>query len=110
MAASRIQTYQEFWPFYLREHARPLTRRLHVFGTTLAGVFLAAAVLGPDIRFAVAALVSGYLFAWIAHFLVEGNRPATFRYPLWSLRADFQMCGMFWTSKLNAELQRHGVE
>ena len=110
MAAARIATYQEFWPFYLREHSRLATRRLHVFGTTLAGVFLVAGVAAADIRFVVAGIVSGYLFAWLAHFLIERNRPATFRYPLWSLWADISMCGMFWTGRLNGELARHGIE
>ncbi|MFO0685623.1 MAG: DUF962 domain-containing protein [Sandaracinus sp.] len=36
-------------------------------------------------------VVSAYAFAWAGHFGVEGNRPATFQYPLWSFLGDLRM-------------------
>jgi len=38
-----------------------------------------------------AGVVSAYACAWIGHFGIEGNRPATFEYPLWSFLGDLRM-------------------
>lgn len=53
--------------------------------------------------------IAGYAFAWIAHFTVERNRPATFRFPLWSLYADFRMWACWVTGRMPAELRRAGI-
>jgi hypothetical protein len=36
-------------------------------------------------------IVIGYGFAWIGHFVVDKNRPATFKYPLYSFMGDWKM-------------------
>jgi hypothetical protein len=105
----RLQSFEEFWPYYLGEHSHPVNRMLHVAGTTCALATLAwgAATLNP---LAVpAALVAGYGPAWVGHFFFEKNRPATFKYPLWSLRADFRMYKRFWTGELARDLTALGV-
>lgn len=109
MADRLITSFRDFWPYYLREHARPATRALHYAGTTLVvGIAIYALVTGSWLLFAVLP-VAGYGFAWVAHFAVEKNRPATFTYPLWSLAGDFKMWWMWLTGRLGPELKRAGV-
>ncbi len=104
-----MQSYREFWPFYLGEHSRPGTRAMHLFGILLAFALLALAAITGDWRLLPAAIVSGYAFAWIGHAFIEHNQPATFRHPLWSLISDFRMLGLWLAGRLDAELKRHGV-
>src|SRR5262249_14139702 len=95
----RFQSFDDFWPFYVREHSQPLNRKLHFIGTSCALGCLAGAAVGQWWLLPVAPVV-GYGFAWAGHFLVEKNRPATFKYPLWSLRGDFIM----WTKMLRGTM------
>jgi hypothetical protein len=87
----QFNSFSEFWPYYASEHSNPLNRKLHFVGTTCV-LGIAATALGTGQWWLLgAAPVAGYGFAWIGHFFVEKNKPATFTYPLWSLAGDFVM-------------------
>ena len=106
----RKASYAEFWPFYLAEHGKSSTRNLHFLGTGLALTFLVLALVLWNPWLLLAAVVSGYFFAWIGHFFVENNRPATFTHPLWSLISDFRMFFVWITGRLPAELEKADVD
>lgn len=109
MSDNRIKSYGEFWPFYLREHARPVTRAWHYCGTTLALICLATLFATGQWPWLVGALLIGYGPAWIGHFFFEKNKPASFKYPLWSFVSDFRMYFAFLSGGLGQELERAGV-
>ncbi|HEV3340282.1 MAG TPA: DUF962 domain-containing protein [Pirellulales bacterium] len=101
-----INSFHEFWPFYVGEHRRRATRAWHFVGTTLAlALFVTCITLGWWWGL-LAVPVCGYAFAWISHLCSERNRPATFRYPLWSLAADFKMWWLIASGRMAGEVRR----
>ena len=90
-AGERFQSFAAFYPHYIHEHSNRTCRRIHVVGSALVLVVLAVAVATLNPWWLLAMPLVGYGFAWVGHFFFEKNRPATFRYPLWSLMGDWRM-------------------
>lgn len=103
--AERFADYESFWPYYVSEHRDPVCRRLHFIGTSLVLGFAAAGALVSP-WWLLGCPLAGYGFAWAGHWRFEKNRPATFTYPLWSLRADFRMFRKMLFGQMEAELER----
>lgn len=99
-----MQTYQEFWPFYLREHSNPKNRNIHFMGTALTLVVLIAALVAQNYFFLLGIPLCGYGFAWYGHFVVQKNKPATFKHPFWSLYSDYRMFFLWLFRRLEPHL------
>jgi hypothetical protein len=102
----RISTFAEFWPYYVREHSHPGTRVLHFIGTTAALACFIGAFLTARWGLILLGLVVGYAFAWTGHFFIEHNKPATFKYPVWSFAADWRMWSLMLRGRMAAEVTR----
>jgi len=106
MTERQYKSFAEFWPYYVSEHSKPATRALHAIGSTIALVLMVILIaLGKWWLFPLG-LVVGYGCAWIGHFFVEKNRPATFKYPLWSFMGDWKMLAFMIAGRMEKEIQR----
>jgi hypothetical protein len=86
-----MKSFAEFYPHYLSEHKNLICRRLHFLGSVIAlGLGLRALQTGK-LYWVIAALISGYAFAWMGHFFFEHNKPATFKHPFFSFLGDWVM-------------------
>ena len=106
MSDNEFRTFEEFWPFYVKEHSKKATRVLHFIGTTTAMACVAGGLLTKKRWLLAVAPIAGYGGAWFSHFFIEHNKPATFKYPLWSLRADFVMWSKMVRFQMDDEVER----
>ena len=106
MNETRYRSFSEFWPFYVSEHSKPATRLLHLVGTTAGIALLVYLIATGRWWLFFLGFVPGYGFAWLAHFIVEKNKPATFKYPLWSFMADYKMIALMLSGRMNSEVER----
>lgn len=106
MAEPRIETFEDFWPYYVRAHKNPANRALHTVGTLAALGTVATAVVTARPLLLLLAPVVGYGPAWFGHFVLEGNRPATFGHVFYSLAGDARMLWLTLQGKMGAEVER----
>jgi hypothetical protein len=97
---SPFATFADFYPFYLSEHSNRTNRRLHFLGTSLGVAAVLHSLSTLDFWWLLAGVVAGYGCAWVGHFFIERNRPATFTYPLYSFMGDWVMWKDMLTGKI----------
>ena len=101
----KYKDFKSFYPYYLTEHADVKNRLLHFCGTFLLLAFLVAGFITGKWWLFVLIPFVGYGFAWVGHYFIERNKPATFTYPLFSLASDFVMFWHIITGQINAKLE-----
>ncbi|TKB58458.1 DUF962 domain-containing protein [Ferrimonas aestuarii] len=102
----QFTSFDEFYPFYLGEHQDRRCRILHYIGSTLVLLVAGIAIASETYLLLAALPVIGYGFAWVGHFGFEKNRPATFKYPFYSLLADWVMLKDAITGELDNKLKQ----
>ncbi len=105
-----IPNFATFWGIYLGEHRQPGCRALHYLAAISAVAIATTATLCGDWKLMFAAPVAAYGLAWVGHFGIEGNRPATWSYPWWSLRAEFRMARCALCGTVRREVRDHAID
>ena len=72
-------------------HKNKYNKLLHFIGTWLSLVFILLMIFSGEPKYLFYALLSGYSWAWVGHFFIEKNKPATFKYPFYSFIGDWRM-------------------
>lgn len=109
MTDNKITTFNEFYPMYLREHSNSACRALHYIGSILVLTWLYFSLSTSQYQLLWFLPVIGYGFAWVGHFFIERNRPATFTYPFYSFIGDWVMLKDFLTGQITNKLKNAGV-
>ncbi|GAC1385509.1 MAG: DUF962 domain-containing protein [Ginsengibacter sp.] len=93
MSPKQYTTFKSFYPYYILEHRNSTSRKLHFIGTFLIIMCLLIGIFSGSLLWFILIPFCGYGFAGVGHFFFEKNKPATFKYPFYSLASDFVM---FW--------------
>ena len=88
---TNFNSLDEFYPFYLTQHANPWCRYCHYLGSTLVLIGLYVCISTGNLAGLLLLPVVGYGCAWIGHFVFEHNKPATFGHPFYSFISDWIM-------------------
>ena len=104
-AEKKYKSFWSFYPYYLTEHSDTANRTLHFVGTALLIVILIVAIAIQKWWMLALIPVTGYGFAWVGHFFIEKNKPATFTYPLYSLGSDFVMFWHILTGQIGKKIE-----
>lgn len=65
----RIKTFEEFYPFYLKQHSNKICRLLHVIGTTIVLSLAFTALYHNMPKLWIAVPIAGYAFFLGGSFL-----------------------------------------
>jgi len=79
---------------------------MHAAGTLLGLCTLVVPFVVGHPLYALLWPVVAYSFAWTGHFLIEGNKPATFGHPVWSFLSDFKMLALMLTGRLESRMRK----
>ena len=105
-----FKNFSEFYPFYLSQHANDINRLFHYIGTFITLIIYVYVGFTLNFVYLFYAPIMGYGFAWFGHYFFEKNKPATFKYPFFSLAADYVMFTRFVLGKTFTDFNKYNIK
>lgn len=105
-AAYRVESFEEFWPHYVRMHSRPETQHVHVVATASAIALVGLAIARRSPVLALLAPLADHAIAQFGHRVFEHNATRPWRNPLWHARAELRMFRWVLEGRMAAETAR----
>ena len=105
----QYKTYEEFYPYYLSQHRHPFNRKLHFLGFVAFFGSLFYAIWYMSLYHLIVCPFSLLIFPFVGHYVVEKNKPLVFKYPKWTLQADFRLAYLVMLKKINEELEKYKI-
>jgi hypothetical protein len=106
MEVKKYTTFNSFYEYYLTEHSNANNRKVHFIGTLLLIFSFLIGIVTGKLIFFILIPILGYGFAWVGHYFIEKNKPATFTYPFYSLAGDFVMFWDIITGNIDEKLKK----
>jgi len=97
--------FASFWPYYVSQHMRRGTRAMHYAGTWVALLAILGAAVTATWWLVPLGIATTYAFAWVSHYAIEKNRPASFVYPGYSFAGDLVLFARISTGRIGRDVQ-----
>jgi hypothetical protein len=105
----RFESFEEFWPHYLRAHSKPGTRFCHYCATVFGVGSALLAVVTLTWWLVPVGIVGGYGIAIASHPLIEGNTALVRPHTVWVAMSDLRMFALAVTGRLGRELEKYQI-
>lgn len=102
-------SFAEYWPLYLHNHSKELTRKLHFWSLLIYFLSWPASYLMGHWWPIPATLVLGYLLAFFTHTYIQKS-PFNLKHPYWGAVANLKMFFLMLTFRLAPELVKHKIK
>lgn len=105
----QVESFEEFWPHYVRLHQRAPTHWLHALATSSSVALIAGAVVRRQPLLLLLAPLTNHLIAQSSHRLFERNQSTPWRSTAWHTRAELRMLRLVLSGRMRDEVRRHAA-